>query len=182
MEIKPGILLLSDPFLKDPNFARSVVLVCEHNEEGSFGFVLSKQTDYKLGDLVEQAEGIQIPLFEGGPVEKNTIHFIHQQPDIIGGGIALNNGLYWGGNFEQVLSALRTGYLKPKDIRFFMGYSGWSSQQLEEEYQEKSWILADASPALIFSFKQEELWKQSLQQLGGEYARMVYYPKDPQLN
>lgn len=182
MNILPGILLLSDPFLKDPNFIRSVVLVCEHNEEGSFGFVLSKQTTFTLGELVEQAAGINIPVYEGGPVEKNTLHFIHQQPDIAGESVEVKKGIYWGGNFEQVLAALRTGYLKPKDIRFFMGYSGWSAKQLEEEYEEKSWILADASPAHIFSVKDGELWKQSLQNLGGEYARMIHYPTDPQLN
>lgn len=182
MELSAGILLLSDPFLKDPNFVRSVVLLCEHNDEGSFGFVLNKKTKHTLYSLVEKAVGLELPVYEGGPVEHNTLHFIHRKPDLIADGIEIAEGIYWGGDFEQVVAALQTNILSPTDVRFFMGYSGWSTGQLAEEYEEKSWIVAAASSSLIFSYKESQLWKQSLTELGGEYARMTNYPSDPQLN
>ena len=182
IEAGPGILLLSDPFLKDPNFHRSVVFLCEHRDEGSFGFVLNKTQDYELGDLVQDAEGIRFPVFEGGPVQKDTLHFLHQCPDRIPGGVEVVDGIFWGGDFAVVLSLLRENKLDKKDLRFFIGYSGWSEGQLEEELKEKSWITRAASKKLVFNLQTNETWKAALGELGGEYTQMVNYPTDPQLN
>ena len=178
----PGILLISDPFLKDPNFHRSVVFICEHREEGSFGFVINKSVEPELGELIEGAEGIRFPVYEGGPVQKDTLHFIHQRPDLIPGGAEVTDGIFWGGDFEEVLSLLRAGKLKQEDIRFFLGYSGWSEGQLEEELEEKSWITRKASPTLVFNSDASATWKAALRELGGEYKQMTNYPSDPQLN
>jgi putative transcriptional regulator len=178
----PGILLISDPFLKDPNFLRSVVFICEHREEGSFGFVINKSVEPQLGDLIEGAEGIRFPVYEGGPVQKDTLHFIHQRPDLIPGGAEVVEGIFWGGDFEEVLSLLRADRIGPQEIRFFLGYSGWSEGQLEEELQEKSWITSKASPALVFNSEPDATWRNALDELGGEYRQMTNYPIDPQLN
>lgn len=182
IDIAPGILLISDPFLKDPNFRRTVILLCEHRQEGSFGFVVNKTQDQELGDLMTNAEGIRFPVFDGGPVQKDTLHFLHTAPALIGGGIEVIDGIYWGGDFEEVLTRIKNKQLRKKDIRFFLGYSGWGEGQLAGEMKEKSWITREASQPLIFQTQTNDIWKQSLQDLGGEYSQMIHYPIDPQLN
>lgn len=178
----PGTILISEPFMKDPNFIRTVVFLCEHNEEGSFGFVLNKTQDHELGDLIEGAEGIRFPVYEGGPVQKNTLHFLHQRPDIITGGVEVINGIYWGGDFDIVLTLLHEKELGKNDIRFFLGYSGWSGGQLNGELDDKSWFIHNASRAIVFNMNTTQVWKEVLKDMGGEYRQMVNYPIDPQLN
>jgi len=182
MELDKGILLLSDPFLKDPNFARSVILICEYNTEGAFGLILNKKIGPFLGDLVEQASGLDLAVYEGGPVQHNDLHFIHKNGLLIPDGIEVAKGIFWGGNFEVVVNLLRQKKLSPSEIRFFVGYSGWSTGQLEEEIAEKSWILSEAKSNIVFHPNEREIWKKSLHTLGGEYAQMSNYPTDPQLN
>lgn len=180
--VVPGILLISDPFLKDPNFSRTVVLLCEHQEEGSFGFVLNKTISLKLEDIVQEAAGLQCQLYDGGPVQKDTLHFLHRKPELVSGGIEVFDGIYWGGDFEEVLAGLRDGRLKMDDIRFFIGYSGWSAGQLSDELQQKSWITRQADRSLVFHQNKDLVWQEALKELGGEYRQMVNYPTDPQLN
>ncbi len=180
--LSKGVILISDPFLKDPNFLRTSVIICEHNAEGCVGFVFNKLFELGIGDLVEGLEGINFPVYEGGPVQKNSIHFIHTCPTVIDDGADIGNGIYWGGNFEQVSVLLKTNSLTEKDIRFFIGYSGWGAGQLEDEIKEKSWIIRAGDNKLVFSTKTELIWKDALKGLGGEYELMPNYPLDPQLN
>ncbi|HNE92708.1 MAG TPA: YqgE/AlgH family protein [Chitinophagaceae bacterium] len=182
IDIAPGILLISDPFLKDPNFARSVVLICDHQQEGSCGFVLNKLYDRSLKDMLTDFEDINFPLFYGGPVQPQTIHFIHKRPDLIEGGLEVLDNIYWGGEFELVVDLIKTKKISKNDIRFFIGYSGWGEGQLADELQTKSWITRQATTALVFNSKTENIWKDALKDLGGEYSQMVNYPIDPQLN
>lgn len=180
--INPGTLLISDPFLKDPNFSRTVVLLCEHQSEGSLGFVLNKTLPLKLGDMLKGAEGLEIPLYEGGPVQKDSLHFIHQNPDLIPGGVEIIDGIYWGGDFGALLSGLLDKSITSDEVRFFIGYSGWSADQLEGELEQKSWITRPANRSLVFNLEDHQVWKHALRELGGEYGQMVNYPTDPQLN
>lgn len=161
---------------------RTVVFLCEHRLEGSFGFILNKTFDQEIGDLIKGAEGIRFPVYEGGPVQKDTLHFLHQCPEHIPGGIEVTEGIFWGGDFEVVLTLLKENKLGKNDIRFFLGYSGWGEGQLDEEMKEKSWITSDANKQLVFTLNTPQLWKNALQQLGGEYSQMIHYPIDPQLN
>ena len=184
-DLSSGILLLSDPFLKDPNFIRSVIFLCDYTaENGAFGFVVNKTFDHEIGDLIEGAEGIHFPVYEGGPVQKHTLHFLHQRPDMVTGGQEITSGIFWGGDFSLVLELLREDRLTKTDIRFFLGYSGWDQGQLEGEIKEKSWIARPANAKLVFTPSQDipQLWKTALKELGGEYGQMVNYPIDPQLN
>jgi putative transcriptional regulator len=153
-DILPGTILISDPFLKDPNFMRTVVLLCDHRNEGSFGFVLNKLYDSSLEDLLQNANGIRFPVYEGGPVQKDTLHFLHQQPELIHGGQEVTDGIFWGGG----------------------------ENQLADELTEKSWITGQANKSLVFQVSPAEIWKSALAKLGGEYSQMVNYPIDPQLN
>jgi putative transcriptional regulator len=177
-----GILLIADPFLKDPNFMRTVVFLCEHQEEGSFGFVLNKSYNYTLDELVNGLDDLKIPVFYGGPVQMDTIHFLHQYPDKISGGYKIVDGVYWGGDFEATIELIRKGDINLNKIRFYIGYSGWSSGQLADELKEKSWLTVQANRKLVFHKKTEEIWKEALRQLGGDYEMMINFPIDPQLN
>ncbi|HEX8279194.1 MAG TPA: YqgE/AlgH family protein [Segetibacter sp.] len=181
-DIFPGKLLIADPFLRDPNFMRSVVFMCEHKDEGSFGFVLNRKYDQFLGELITGLETSNFPVFYGGPVQVDTIHFLHQCPELIPGGVEVIDRVYWGGDFEIVVQLIKTNRLTNRDIRFFIGYSGWGEGQLEEEMKLKSWITGDGTRKIIFPANVDNTWKDALKQLGGEYVQMVNYPIDPQLN
>ena len=178
----PGILLIAEPFLKDPNFMRTVVLLCEHQDEGSFGFVLNRDFKHTLDELVPELENVKLPVFYGGPVQMDTLHFLHQYPKQIPGGFEIGDGIYWGGDFETAVALLRNNEIDPAKIRFFIGYSGWSGGQLKDELSEKSWLTAEANRRLVFHRKLDEIWKDSLRLLGGDYEMMVNFPIAPQLN
>ena len=177
-----GILLIADPFLKDPNFMRTVVFVSEHREDGTIGFVVNRQYENTLDELLPEVEGHQLPVYFGGPVQTNTIHFLHSYPEEIPGGIEVMKGVYWGGDFDAVVTLINSGHADPEKIRFYIGYSGWSSGQLETEMTEKTWLTVEAVPNLVFHADAEEIWKDSLKHLGGEFEMMINFPIDPQLN
>jgi putative transcriptional regulator len=182
VEPGPGILLIADPFLKDPNFLRSVVFLCEHKEEGSFGFVLNRKFENTLDELIPDVEGYKLPVFYGGPVQMDTIHFLHQYPEEIPGGEEVMKGIYWGGDFAKAVELIKSGDIDFAKIRFYIGYSGWGTGQLNEELKEKSWLTVKANRKLIFQTSAENIWKESLKHLGGDYEMMIHFPTDPQLN
>ncbi len=182
IEPGPGILLIADPFLKDPNFLRTVVLLCEHKEEGSFGFVLNRQYENTLNELIPELEGHELPVYYGGPVQQDSIHFLHQYPDEIPGSVEVLKGVWWGGDFEALADMLKKGQVDSSKIRFYIGYSGWSGGQLDDEMKEKTWLTVKATHKLIFHHNYEEIWKDSLKQLGGDFEMMINFPIDPQLN
>ena len=177
-----GTLLIANPFLKDPNFMRSVIFLCEYKEEGCFGFVLNKLFSKKLGELLPEMEQYNIPLYYGGPVQKDTIHFLHQYPDVIAGGEEVLKGVYWGGNFESLMALIKINEIDFNKIKFFIGYSGWGEGQVEDELKQKSWLTVKATRNLLFHKKPGDVWKDSLKHLGGEYEMMINFPIDPQLN
>jgi putative transcriptional regulator len=182
IEPASGVLLIADPFLKDPNFMRTVVFVTEHQTEGTVGFVINRQYENTLDELIPEIEGHKIPVYYGGPVQMNTIHFLHRCPEDVPGGLEIMKGVYWGGDFDSVVEGIRNGTVNSSNIRFFIGYSGWSAGQLESEMTEKTWLTAEATRNIIFHPNAEEIWKESLKQLGGEYEMMINFPIDPQLN
>jgi putative transcriptional regulator len=177
-----GTLLIANPFLKDPNFMRTVIFLCEHKEEGSFGFVINKLFPTTLGEVIPELKEFKIPLYFGGPVQKDTIHFLHQYPDVIAGGEEVFNGVYWGGNFESVVALIKLNGIDFSKIKFFIGYSGWGEKQVEDELKEKSWLTVEATRKLLFHKKPDDIWKDSLKHLGGDYEMMINFPLDPQLN
>lgn len=177
-----GTLLIANPFLKDANFMRTVIFLCEHKAEGSFGFVLNKLFPKTLGELLPEFAELAIPLYFGGPVQKDTIHFLHQYPDIVSGGEEVLEGVYWGGNFESVMAHIKIKEIDLRRIKFFIGYSGWAENQIDDELKEKSWLTAEATRKLLFHSNPDNIWKDSLKHLGGEYEMMINFPIDPQLN
>lgn len=178
-----GDLLISEPFLPDPNFQRTVVLICEHGEDGSFGFVLNKPSLLKGSDVLDEVAYFDDALYLGGPVQQDTLHFIHRQIPGLEGGAAIADGLQWGGNFEQLLLLMEAGKLNPQDLKFFLGYSGWSEGQLEEELAQNTWIIyKSATAADIFDTQPDALWRECLKKMGGKYKILSNYPTDPRLN
>jgi putative transcriptional regulator len=182
IDLAPGILLIADPFLKDPNFLRTVVFLCEHKEEGSFGFVLNRKYENTLDELIPELNGHHLPVYYGGPVQMDTIHFLHQYPKEIPGGQEVAKGVYWGGDFDAVVDLLKNDDIDANKIRFYIGYSGWSTGQLAGEMTEKTWLTVAATRKLVFHRNYQEIWKDSLKHLGGDYGIMANFPIDPQLN
>lgn len=123
-----------------------------------------------------------IPVFYGGPVQVDTIHFVHRQPELIKGGFEIIKGVFWGGEFDTVVSLINSGKLDLTEIKFFLGYSGWSNGQLENELNEKSWITSTSDVSLIFEENEQNIWKQALKNLGSNFAIMANFPIDPLLN
>ena len=179
---KQDTFLIADPFLKDENFIRSVIYLCSHNEESSFGLALNKLFDYTLDQLVSGLESFHIPVYVGGPVDLDTIHFIHQFPDLIPDSEKLSEEISWGGDFEVVKMLIINNEIDLNKIKFFIGYSGWGEGQLDDEIKEKTWLTSAASRRIAFDVAPENIWKESVRNLGGEYEQLVNYPIDPQLN
>jgi putative transcriptional regulator len=181
--VTPGKLLLSEPFMFDENFRRTVVLVCEHTESnGTVGLILNKPINLRLNDVVEGFPPFKGKIFLGGPVGTDTMQFVHKLGDKIENSLKLAENLYWGGNFEQLKDMMASGEVMPDDVRFFLGYSGWSKGQLEDELKDNSWIIADASSQHLFDVPHELLWKSIMKELGGVYTTMAGYPENPTLN
>lgn len=180
---KGGDFLISEPFLPDPNFERSVVLLCENNPEGTFGLVLNKGTDLLLEDVLEEQIPFNGTLNVGGPVEQNTLHFLHRLKQPVEGSIEIGEGLFWSGDFEQIKSMLWTGEAEEEDVKFFLGYSGWSEGQLREELDKQSWFVRPGATAQqVFDLEEDALWKSVLEGMGGKYKVFSNYPIDPRLN
>lgn len=178
-----GDLLISEPYLPDPNFERTVIFLCAHDENGSFGLVLNQSTNLKLEEYVDGADGFEARVNVGGPVERDTLHYLHRSEKLASSSRSLGNGIYWGGNFEQIISLINTKELSAQDIIFFVGYAGWASDQLENELKAKSWIVhKNASHEMIFDWSNQSLWKMCLENMGGKYRLMSNYPTDPTLN
>ena len=178
-----GDLLISEPFLNDPNFERTVILICEHNERGTFGLVLNKVTDLTLKDVLAEEVAFSGLLNLGGPVEQNTLHFVHKLGEKIDGSIELGDGLYWSGDFEQIKSMLNEGLLQETDIQFYLGYSGWEEGQLRQELDAQSWFVKRRTTSKeIFDMDADEFWKSILKTMGGKYKVFSNYPVDPRLN
>ncbi len=178
----PGKLLIAEPFLDDPYFKRSVVLLTEHNENGSIGFILNKPIEIKLKDAVGELPPIVSNIHLGGPVARETLHFLHTEGDLIDGSLEIMQGLFWGGNFETLKKLIELDKIKPESVKFFVGYSGWKPEQLEKELKLNSWIVLDGDINNIMKRNTANLWKDILKDMGKEFAVIADFPNDPTMN
>lgn len=181
IEPATGRLLIAEPFLSDPNFARSVVLLCEHGEEGTVGFMLNKPTEYTLGDLLPDLYASPLPVFQGGPVQMDTLHMLHRTPEKFGGS-EIAPGIFWGGSYDSLQDTILDNSFQPVDLRLFVGYSGWSPGQLENELREGSWIVAPVDLKVLFETDNDQMWRAAIESLGKDYAYLANLPLNPQLN
>lgn len=181
--IEQGILLISEPFLESDYFTRSVILLCEHNHEGSFGFVLNNFLETNFEGLpksvLESATRISI----GGPVELSNLYFIHTFGEEVPGSSELINGIYLGGDFSVLKEKLTSCNNPQNRVRYFLGYSGWDQNQLDEEIREKSWIACKpGNPSWIMDTHKDDLWERCLRSLGSKYAMFINFPINPNNN
>ena len=181
-EPQKGKVLLSEPFLLDNYFKRSIVLITEHNDEGTIGFVLNKPVNVKINEVIENFPAIEAEVALGGPVSTNTLHYIHTLGDIIPNSIPVIGNIYWGGDFDVVERLIASGNINQEQIRFFLGYSGWSPNQLEGELTENAWLVGDISPEEIMKPLNKQFWNKTLQRMGKKYEMWSNFPENPEMN
>ncbi len=180
-KILAGKLLISAPHLSD-FFTRSVILMMEYNENGSLGFVVNKPVEEKLHEIIQDFPEFDAKIMLGGPVETDLINFIHRAGEILDGGVEIGNGIYWGGNFETLKILAEAKKLNPDDFIFFLGYSGWSGGQLDEELNSNTWIITKTDIDIIFDVKAIDKWSIALKRMGGDYTTISSFPIDPSVN
>ncbi|MDX9704522.1 MAG: YqgE/AlgH family protein [Weeksellaceae bacterium] len=183
MQIKTlskGKILIARPTLYDEIFNRSVILLTDHNEEGSVGFILNKPMDYSVTVFVSELESEAV-VYGGGPVETENLYYLHNRPDLIANSEPICNGLYWSGDYEDVRNAVNGGWIQENEIRFYLGYSGWAKDQLQLEVDENAWIIVN-DRVDIFKNWGNNLWRQQLKKLGGENLLWLNTPFDPGMN
>ena len=183
LKAKKGRLLIAEPFMEDPYFKRSVVLLTENNkEDGALGFILNKQLEITVNDVIKDFPDFYAPVFMGGPVQADSLFYIHTQGEFIENSIKISDNLYWSGNYEQLKYMIKDQLIFPNEIKFFIGYSGWDFEQLNEEIKQESWIIAENKNKTIQELNNEDLWHSSLQNMGGKPALLSNFPENPSLN
>lgn len=179
---KAGRILISDPFLSDAYFKRSVVFLTEHNKDGSVGFVLNKPVDVSVSQVLSGFPAHDSAISVGGPVGTDALHYIHSMGDFIPNSVKVMKGIWWGGDFEVVKKLLNNGVLDGNRIRFFVGYSGWEPMQLSREISENSWLVSELESDRIMNTRNREAWQVVLNALGGKYKLWTNFPENPGLN
>jgi len=182
-EMGSGSLLVATPFQNDPYFRRSVILLVEHGIEGSLGFLLNKRIDMKLYQIIKDLDETSMNLFLGGPVQMDTLHFVHRLgAEFAGECTEISPGIYWGGDFELVKQNIQAGLISTQDINFYMGYAGWNHEQLENEFEDNSWISIPASLDDLFTDQPDLLWNQVLHTHEPRLKMLSHFPVNPRYN
>jgi putative transcriptional regulator len=178
-----GQLLIAEPsIIGDLSFNRSVILLADHDKEGSVGFIINKPLKYTINDLLPEINAA-FKIYNGGPVEQDNLYFIHNIPELIPNSIEISNGIYWGGDFESTKALINNGKINKNNIRFFLGYTGWEENQLELEMISNSWIVAPNSyKNKIIGTASAYFWKEQILELGGDYMIWSNAPENPYLN
>ena len=182
--LKPaaGRLLVSEPYLPDPYFRRTVVLLCDHNAEGTFGFVLNRHMDMSVNDLLESMPAIGSKVGIGGPVQSDNLYFLHTLGTRIEGSVEVVDGVFMGGDHEQLSGVLAADQRLTRHVRFFVGYSGWGKDQLDNELNDRSWLVTKGTKKRIMDVRTTDLWGETLRAMGSEYAPLANFPEDPSQN
>jgi len=177
-----GRILISEPFLADTYFKRSVVFLTENSSEGSVGFVLNKPIDLKIQDVLQDFPQIDSGISIGGPVNTNTIHYIHTLGEQLPESVHVKGSIWWGGNFDTLKNLALTGAVRGDEVRFFLGYSGWSPNQLEDEINENAWLIGEIPDNLIMKGIKSDFWNEVLQNMQNKYQVWANFPENPGLN
>lgn len=175
-----GHLLVASPALVDPNFARAVVLITEHNEEGALGVVLNRPSETPVEDVVPalaEIEGVDF-LYMGGPVRPEAVVVLGEFRDTEAAAwIAVADVGFVSADAEN-----EDLPEKVRRARVYAGFSGWGPGQLEGEIEEEAWIVEPPLPPELFASDPEHLWAEVLERKGGHYALVARMPLDPSLN
>ena len=177
-----GKILISEPFLPDIFFNRSIIYLTDHNSEGTVGFILNMELDLKISDALEGFDGCDASLYMGGPVAPDTLHYLHSLGNMIPNSLEINNNIFWGGDIDTIRAAIKAGKVKPGQIKFFLGYSGWTAGQLERELTENSWVIASAKHDLVMNDYGDDAWKHALRSMNRKYRIWADFPELPEMN
>ena len=182
-EPKKGSLLLSEPFMSDQYFGRAVILLCSHDEKGSFGFVLNNYIDINLNKLDDSFPKIKTRISVGGPVDTKHLYYIHSLGNKIDGSVEITDGIFLGGDYTKLISLLKKDINLIKNVRFFLGYSGWDANQLLDEFKEKSWVAVNnINDNVIMNDAEDNLWQYCMSKQGNRFKVMSNFPIDPNFN
>jgi putative transcriptional regulator len=180
---KKGRLLISDPFLDDPFFRRSVIILTESSKEtGSVGFILNRPLEYKLDEVMEGFPDTDSIIHMGGPVEKDNIFFLHTIKELSENDIEIAKDIYWGADFTALKILIAEDRVDLNQVRFFLGYAGWDGDQLEQEMKEQSWFVSMAKKEHLLNTNYKEMWKSTVKEMGAEFSHMANFPEDPNMN
>lgn len=177
-----GRILVAEPFLNETYFKKSIILLTEHNTEGSIGFVLNKPVNMKIDEIIVDFPSFDCNISIGGPVSTNTVHYIHTLGELIPNSVKVFDNIYWGGDFEFLKDLIKEGAIKKDQIRFFLGYSGWSPNQLRDELEQNSWLVCNMGSERIMEHNMEKIWSQVLSSLGEKYKMWINSPDNPSMN
>jgi putative transcriptional regulator len=172
-----GKILLAEPGIQDFYFKQSVILLGEKGDEGAFGLILKKRTNIRFADVINDHQGLNPYIYLGGPVRSQNLFFIHRLPDFPNS-TQISNGVYWGGDSELMYQRLQDNQIKENEVRFFLGYSGWTPNQLETEIDEKSWRITDLSANKLFNPLQSHLWEEEMVRINPFYKVWMNMPAD----
>lgn len=177
-----GKILISEPFLPDTFFNRSIVYLTDHSSQGSVGFILNKKLDLQVSAVIEGFEGWDENLSLGGPVAPDTLHYLHNLGDLIPKSVLVEENIFWGGNIDSIRELIKTGKINKSQIRFFLGYSGWSAGQLERELKENSWVIAKVNSNIVLNNGGDDIWKKVLRGFKNKYKMWADFPDSPEMN
>ncbi|MCB2194761.1 MAG: YqgE/AlgH family protein [Bacteroidetes bacterium] len=178
---KQGRILISEPLLSDTYFKRSVVFITEYSDKGAVGFVLNKPVDLPISEVLADFPNFKANVYIGGPVAKDTIHFLHTLGELVPNSVHVIDNIYWGGDFDSLKELINEGIVQPDQVRFFLGYSGWSPNQLEGEIEDNAWLVATVDPSRVM-MADNDIWKKTLEQLGKKYKVWSNFPENPAMN
>ncbi|MCT4674114.1 MAG: YqgE/AlgH family protein [Prolixibacteraceae bacterium] len=176
-----GALMIAEPFMVGRFFSRAVVLVAEKTEKGIVGFVLNKVVPYKAPALIDDFPDSDCDLFYGGPLDNDRLFYVHTLGDILEGSVQISEGLYWGGSLDELKNMLRQGYANASNVRFFLGYSGWAEEQLNDEIEMNNWKVINPNTTAIIP-PNVNIWDDILTSLGEPYSHWKNFPRHPSLN
>lgn len=182
LEPERGRLLVAEPFMEDPYFKRSVVLLAEHNNNGSIGFITNHLLEIKIEEIIPELKGISANVYMGGPVEAQHLFYIHKLNQELPGSKHISGDLYWDGDFEILKSLLLDNKVSQNDVQFLLGYSGWGAEQILNELKQNSWIIQDLYSLNLLNNSGFDFWKEVLRSSRSELAMMANFPEDPSLN
>ena len=177
-----GKILISEPFLPDTFFNRSIVYLTDHTPEGSVGFILNKKLDIKVSSAIEGFDGFDEYLNMGGPVAPDTLHYLHNLGELIPKSIPVEGNIFWGGDIDVIRELIKSGKIDKTQIRFFLGYSGWSAGQLERELKENSWVIAKVNSNIVLNNRGDDIWKKVLRSFKNKYRMWADFPDSPEMN
>jgi putative transcriptional regulator len=179
---KKGMALVAEPFLNDLYFKRSVVLLTEHDDQGTLGFVLNNPIEFHVNEILKDFPAINSLVSIGGPVRTDTVHYIHTLGHVIPDGVEIMEDVYWGGSLDAIKEGIKEGWIKDFQIRFFVGYSSWHLGQLTREIEDNSWLVTHIDRLDIMHGSDIQLWESILKKEEEKYKMWIRYPEDPAWN